>query len=90
MSLTIKLKFVYDNLNTYYITNVHDIRKYKMQNFMTINDLSKDIGLSERVLQMVLDIKEKQWKGDYPKIGIQSIKQSNKDKVNFIIEEEND
>ena len=44
--LTIKLKLIPDNLNAYYIANVNDIRKYKMNNFMTITDLSKDTNLS--------------------------------------------
>ena len=50
--------------------------------------LSKTIDLAERglpvdwitTLQIALDVGERQWKGDYPVIGIQSIKQSNKDK----------
>ena len=86
--LTIKLKLITDNLNAYYITNVNDIRKYKMHNFMTITDLSEDLGFSARTLQIALDIGERQWKGDYPVIGIQSIKQSDKEKVKFIVEEE--
>ena len=88
--LTIKLKLIPDNLNAYYITNVNDIRKYKMNNFMTITDLSKDTNLSARTLQIALDTKERQWKGDYPKIGIQSIKQSDKEKVKFIVEDDNE
>ena len=90
MILTIKLKLIPDNLNSYYITNVNEIRKYKMHNFMTITDLSKNLGFSARTLQIALDTKERQWKGNYPIIGIQSIKQSDKEKVKFIVEEDND
>ena len=88
MPLLIKLKLIPNNLNAYYITNVNDIRKYKMHNFMTINDLGKHLGFSARTLQIALDVNERQWKGDYSVIGIQSIKQSNKEKVKFIVEEE--
>ena len=88
MVLTVKLKLIPDNLNAYYIINVNEIRKYKMHNFMTITDLSEHLGFSARTLQIALDVGERQWKGDYPVIGIQSIKQSNKDKVKFIVEEE--
>ncbi len=86
--LTIKLKLIPESLNSYYITNVNDIRKYKMHNFMTIADLSKEISVSARVLQIALDVGEREWKDNYPKIGIQSIKQCNKETVKFIVEEE--
>ena len=86
--LTIKLNLIPESLNSYYITNVNDIRKYKMHNFMTIADLSKEISVSARVLQIALDVGEREWKDNYPKIGIQSIKQCNKEKVKFIVEEE--
>tara|TARA_R110002012_G_scaffold62086_2_gene163087 strand:+ start:1695 stop:1961 length:267 start_codon:yes stop_codon:yes gene_type:complete len=86
--LTIKLKLIPESLNSYYITNVNDIRKYKMHNFMTIADLSKEISVSARVLQIALDVNEREWKDNYPKIGIQSIKQCNKETVKFIVEEE--
>tara|TARA_R110002020_G_scaffold31490_1_gene98110 strand:- start:47 stop:316 length:270 start_codon:yes stop_codon:yes gene_type:complete len=86
--LTIKLELIPESLNSYNITNVNDIRKYKMHNFMTITDLSEHLGFSARTLQIALDVGEREWKDNYPKIGIQSIKQSNKDKVKFIVEEE--
>ena len=88
--LTIKLKLIPNNLNAYYITNVNELKKYKMHNFMTIGDLSKDLGFSARTLQMALDKKEREWKANYPIIGIQSIKQSDKNKVKFIVEEEDE
>ena len=87
MPLLIKLKLIPNNLNAYYITNVNDIRKYKMHNFMTFNDLGEHLGFSARTLQKALD-KNQQWKGDYPVIGVQSIKQSNKETVKFIVEDE--
>ena len=88
MPLLIKLKLIPNNLNAYYITNVNDIRKYKMHNFMTFNDLGEHLGFSARTLQKALDKNEKQWKSDYPVIGVQSIKQSNKETVKFIVEDE--
>ena len=88
--LTIKLKLIPNNLNAYYITNVIELKKYKMHNFMTIGDLSKDLGFSARTLQMALDKKEREWKAKYPVIGIQSIKQSDKEKVKFEVEEEDE
>ena len=88
--LTIKLKLIPDSLNSYYIINANDIRKYKMHNFMTIADLSKEISVSARVLQIALDVGKREWKDNYPTIGIQSIKQCNKETVKFIVEEDNE
>lgn len=88
--LTIKLKLIPDNLNAYYIANVDELKKYKMHNFLTIGDLSENLGVSARTLQMAFDKKQREWKANYPIIGIQSIKQSDKNKVKFIVEKEDE
>lgn len=88
--LTIKLEIIPNSLSSFYITNVDDIKNYKMHNLMTINELAEDINVSERILQIILNKKGSEWNGNYPRIGINAVKKSNKDKVNFIIGDKNE